>query len=209
MNNFEGPDGERIRQTLINRAPKFGNDIDYVDNLLADAYNEFIDTYSSYKNTRFGRGPIGGGYYAGTSSISANVPQGSSVGAMPDGRKAREPLAEGCSPSHGTDVNGPTAVYKSVAKLPTGRITGGVLLNQKLSPSSLTNEAGIAKLMAMIRTFFNDLHGYHVQYNIVSRDTLLAAKKEPQKYRNLIVRVAGYSAFFNVQIGRASWWETV
>ncbi len=198
MSNFEGPEGERIRQTLINRAPKYGNDIDYVDNLLADAYNEFIDTYASYKNTRFGRGPIGGGYYAGTSSISANVPQGSTVGAMPDGRKAREPLAEGCSPSHGTDVNGPTAVYKSVAKLPTGRITGGVLLNQKISPTSLSNEPGIGKLMAMIRTFFNDLHGYHVQYNIVSRDTLVAAKKEPQKYRNLIVRVAGYSAFFNV-----------
>lgn len=198
MNNFDGPEGERIRQTLINRAPKYGNDNDYVDLLLTDAYNEFIDEYSKFKNTRFGRGPIGGGYYAGTSSISANVPQGSAVGAMPDGRKAREPLAEGCSPSHGTDVNGPTAVYKSVAKLPTGKITGGVLLNQKLSPSSLVNEAGITKLMAMIRTFFNDLHGYHVQYNIVSRDTLLAAQKEPQKYRNLIVRVAGYSAFFNV-----------
>jgi len=198
MSNYEGPDGERIRQMLINRAPKFGNDIDYVDQLLADAYNEFIDEYVTFKNTRYGRGPIGGAYYAGTSSISANVPQGSSVGAMPDGRKAREPLAEGCSPSHGTDVNGPTAVYKSISKLPTERITGGVLLNQKLSPSSLTNEGGIAKLMAMIRTFFNDLHGYHVQYNIVSRDTLHAAKKDPMKYRNLIVRVAGYSAFFNV-----------
>lgn len=196
--NFEGPDGERIRQTLINRAPKFGNDDDYVDQLLNDAYCEFIDELSKFRNTRYGRGPIGGIYYAGTSSISANVPQGSTVGAMPDGRKAREPLAEGCSPSHGTDVTGPTAVYKSLSKLPTGLITGGVLLNQKLSPSSLSKEAGLVKLMAMIRTFFNDLKGYHVQYNIVSRETLLAAQKDPQKYRNLIVRVAGYSAFFNV-----------
>lgn len=198
MSNYEGPDGERIRQILLNRAPKFGNDIDYVDNLLTDAYNEFINEVVKFKNTRYGRGPIGGMYYPGTSSISANVPQGSAVGATPDGRKAGEPLAEGCSPSHGTDVNGPTAVYKSMGKLPNDRITGGVLLNQKLSPSSLANEAGIIKLMALIRTFFNDLHGFHVQYNVVSRDTLLAAKKDPSKYRNLIVRVAGYSAFFSV-----------
>jgi formate C-acetyltransferase len=198
LNNFEGPDGERIRQILINKAPKYGNDDDSVDLLLRDAYGEFIDELSKFKNTRYGRGPIGGVYYAGTSSISANVPQGSSVGAMPDGRKAREPLAEGCSPSHGTDVNGPTAVYKSIAKLPTDKITGGVLLNQKLSPSSLASESGKVKLMAMMRTFFNDLKGFHVQYNIVSRETLLEAQREPQKHRNLIVRVAGYSAFFNV-----------
>lgn len=198
LNNFEGAEGERIRQILVNRAPKYGNDDDYVDLLLTDAYNEFIDELSKFKNTRYGRGPIGGVYYAGTSSISANVPQGSSVGAMPDGRKAREPLAEGCSPSHGTDLLGPTAVYKSIAKLPTGKITGGVLLNQKLSTSSLASEAGVSKLIAMIRTFFNDLKGFHVQYNIVSRETLLAAQKNPEKYRNLIVRVAGYSAFFNV-----------
>jgi len=196
--NFDGIEGEKIRQILINKAPKFGNDIDYVDNLLADAYNEFIDEINHYKNTRYGRGPIGGGYYPGTSSISANVPQGSSVGATPDGRKAGEPLAEGCSPSHGTDVNGPTAVYKSMGKLPNTKITGGVLLNQKLSPSSLAKKEGVEKLEYLIRTFFNDLGGFHVQYNVVSRDTLLAAQREPQKYRDLIVRVAGYSSFFNV-----------
>jgi len=196
--NFEGIEGEKIRQILINKAPKFGNDIDYVDLLLVDAYNEFIDELSHYKNTRYGRGPIGGGYYPGTSSISANVPQGSGVGATPDGRKAGEALAEGCSPAHGTDVNGPTAVYKSMGKLPNSKITGGVLLNQKLSPTSLKSSEGVAKLMYLIRTFFNDLHGFHVQYNVVSRDTLLAARKEPEKYRDLIVRVAGYSAFFNV-----------
>lgn len=198
LSNFDGNQGEIIRNTLIYKAPKFGNDIDYVDELLVAAYNEFIEELSRYKNTRYNRGPIGGGYYAGTSSISANVPQGSSVGATPDGRKAREPLAEGCSPSHGTDVNGPTAVYKSLGKLPNDQITGGVLLNQKLSPDSLAKEEGIEKLIAMMRTFFNDFKGFHVQYNIVSKETLLKAQKDPQKYRDLIVRVAGYSAFFHV-----------
>lgn len=196
--NFEDEEGERIRQLLINRAPKFGNDNDYVDEILVDAYGEYIDEIQNYKNTRYGRGPIGGGYYPGTSSISANVPQGSSVSATPDGRKAREPLAEGASPSHGTDINSPTGVYKSMGKLPNDRITGGVLLNQKLSPASVATEAGEEKLMALIRGFFDDLHGFHVQYNIVSRETLLEAQREPQKHRDLIVRVAGYSAFFNV-----------
>lgn len=196
--NFEDEEGERIRQLLINKAPKFGNDNDYVDDILVDAYGEYIDEITHYHNTRYGRGPIGGGYYPGTSSISANVPQGSSVSATPDGRKAREPLAEGASPSHGTDVSSPTGVYKSMGKLPNDRITGGVLLNQKLSPASVATEEGEEKLMALIRGFFDDLHGFHVQYNIVSRDTLLEAQREPQKHRDLIVRVAGYSAFFNV-----------
>ncbi len=187
-----------MRQMLIHKAPKYGNDDDYIDQLLVAAYDECIDELTKYKNTRYGRGPIGGRYYAGTSSISANVPQGSAVGATPDGRKAGEPLAEGCSPSHGTDLNGPTAVYKSMGKLPNDKITGGVLLNQKLSPSSLAKPEGVEKLIYLIRTFFNDLHGFHVQYNIVSRETLLAAQKNPEKYRDLIVRVAGYSAFFNV-----------
>ncbi len=198
LTNFEGSDGERVRQLLVNRAPKFGNDEDEVDQLLVQAYTCCIDELGKYRNTRYGRGPIGGVYYAGTSSISANVPQGSTVGAMPDGRKAREPLAEGCSPSHGTDVHGPTAVYKSMGKLPNDRITGGVLLNQKLSPSSLATEDGKTRLTELIRTFFNDLKGFHVQYNIVSRETLLDAQRHPEKHRDLIVRVAGYSAFFNV-----------
>jgi len=195
-NNFEGVEGEKLRQILLNYAPKFGNDDDYVDLLLKEAYMYFIEEMDKYHTTRFGRGPIGCGYYAGTSSISANVPSGSVVGATPDGRKAYTPLAEGCSPSSGTDILGPTAVFKSIAKLPTDKIMGGVLLNQKLSPAVIKEEADKRKLMAMLRTFFADLKGWHVQYNIVSRETLLAAKKEPEKYRDLIVRVAGYSAFF-------------
>ena len=197
-NNFEGEEGKKIQDILINDAPKYGNDDDYIDLLLKDAYNIYIDEIKKYKNTRYGRGPIGGVYYAGTSSISANVPQGAGTLATPDGRKAGEPLAEGCSPSHAMDQNGPTAVFKSVSKLPTHDITGGVLLNQKISPQMLSKEEDRLKLISLIRTFFNRLEGFHVQYNVVSRETLLDAQKNPEEYRDLIVRVAGYSAFFNV-----------
>jgi len=198
INNFEGEEGKKIQDILINDAPKYGNDEDYIDLLLKDAYNIYIDEIKKYKNTRYGRGPIGGGYYAGTSSISANVPQGAGTLATPDGRKAGEPLAEGCSPSHAMDQNGPTAVFKSVSKLPTHDITGGVLLNQKVTPQMLSKEEDRLKLILLIRTFFNRLEGFHVQYNVISRDTLVDAQKNPEKYRDLIVRVAGYSAFFNV-----------
>lgn len=194
--NFEGKEGEKIRQLLLNFAPKYGNDDDYVDLLLKDAYMEFINELENYHTTRFNRGPVGCKYYAGTSSISANVPSGAVVPATPDGRKAFTPVAEGSSPSSGTDVLGPTAVFKSVSKLPTDKIMGGVLLNQKLSPASIQKISDKQKLISIIRTFFKDLKGSHVQYNIVSKDTLLAAKKNPEKYRDLIVRVAGYSAFF-------------
>ncbi|MGQ9617213.1 MAG: glycyl radical protein [Spirochaetota bacterium] len=195
-NNFEGPEGERVRQLLLNRVPRYGNDDDYVDKLLVEAYGYFIDEIEKYHNTRYGRGPVGGGYFAGTSSISANVPSGAVVPATPDGRKAFTPLAEGCSPSAGTDRNGPTAVFKSIAKLPTERITGGVLLNQKLSPLAIRSEGDRIKLIYLLRVFFDRLKGWHVQYNVVSKETLLDAKKNPEKYRDLVVRVAGYSAFF-------------
>ncbi|MFT8351685.1 glycyl radical protein [Clostridium saccharoperbutylacetonicum] len=198
INNFEGEEYKKIQEILVDEAPKYGNDDDYIDLLLKEAYDIYIDEIKKHKNTRYGRGPIGGTYYAGTSSISANVPQGAGTMATPDGRKAGEPLAEGCSPSHAMDKNGPTAVFKSVSKLPTRDITGGVLLNQKVTPQMLAKEEDRMKLIALIRTFFNRLEGFHVQYNVVSRDTLLDAQKNPEKYRDLIVRVAGYSAFFNV-----------
>ncbi|MBT6764767.1 MAG: formate C-acetyltransferase/glycerol dehydratase family glycyl radical enzyme, partial [Prolixibacteraceae bacterium] len=195
-NNFEGKEGEKIRQLLLNFAPKYGNDDDYVDLLLKDAYMEFIDELENYHTTRNNRGPIGCKYYAGTSSISANVPSGAVVPATPDGRKAFTPVAEGSSPSSGTDTLGPTAVFKSVSKLPTDKIMGGVLLNQKLSPATIQKDSDKQKLISIVRTFFKDLKGSHVQYNIVSKETLLAAKKNPENHRDLIVRVAGYSAFF-------------
>ena len=195
--NFEGEQNERIR-ALLQAAPKYGNDDDYVDRLVVDAYQVYIDEMKKYHNTRYGRGPIGGVYYAGTSSISANVPQGAGTLATPDGRKAGEALAEGCSPSHAADRCGPTAVFKSVSKLPTKEITGGVLLNQKVTPQLLEKEENRRKLILLLRTFFIRLHGYHVQFNVVSRETLLDAQQHPEKHRDLIVRVAGYSAFFNV-----------
>ncbi|WP_105579507.1 formate C-acetyltransferase/glycerol dehydratase family glycyl radical enzyme [Cronobacter sakazakii] len=195
-NDFEGLTGEQLRQRLINSAPKYGNDDDDVDLLLARAYQTYINELKHYHNTRFGRGPIGGTYYAGTSSISANVPFGAATMATPDGRKARTPLAEGASPASGTDRLGPTAVINSVGKLPVAKILGGVLLNQKLNPSTLDNLRDRQKLMQMLRTFFEVHKGWHVQYNIVSRETLLDAKAHPDKYRDLVVRVAGYSAFF-------------
>lgn len=197
QSDFAGARGAEI-QALLQAAPKFGNDDDYVDGLLVDAYGVAIDEILASKNTRYGRGPIGGTYYAGTSSISANVPQGASTAATPDGRNAGVPLAEGCSPAHGSDVNGPTAVFKSVGKLPTHSITGGVLLNQKVNPQMLAKEADRRKLVMLLRAFFNRLDGFHVQYNVVSRETLLDAQAHPEKHRDLIVRVAGYSAFFNV-----------
>jgi formate C-acetyltransferase len=194
--DFDGLSHEQLRQRLINSAPKYGNDDESVDALLVRAYQTYIDELKQYRNPRYGRGPIGGKYYAGTSSISANVPFGAATMATPDGRKAHTPLAEGASPASGTDHLGPTAVINSVGKLPVGAILGGVLLNQKLNPSTLENDGDRHKLMALLRTFFEVHKGWHIQYNIVSRETLLAAKQHPDQYRDLVVRVAGYSAFF-------------
>ncbi|EKB52315.1 glycyl radical protein [Streptococcus iniae] len=195
--DFAGEEGEAIRQMLINEAPKYGNDDDCADQLVVDAYDTYIDEIAKYPNTRYGRGPIGGIRYSGTSSISANVGQGKATLATPDGRHAGTPLAEGCSPEHSMDKKGPTSVLKSVSKLRTEEIVGGVLLNQKVNPQTLSKEEDKVKLIALLRTFFNRLHGYHIQYNVVSRETLIAAQENPEDYRDLIVRVAGYSAFFN------------
>lgn len=198
LDDFSSPENKKIQEMLIREAPKYGNDDDYVDQLIVEAYDSYIEEIEKYPNTRYNRGPIGGIRYAGTSSISANVGQGMSTMATPDGRNAFEPLAEGCSPAHNSDKNGPTAVFKSVSKLRTNKITGGVLLNQKMTPQMLSTEENRQKLELLIKTFFNRLHGYHVQYNIVSKETLIDAQKNPEKHKDLIVRVAGYSAFFNV-----------
>ena len=198
LDDFSSPENKKIQEMLIREAPKYGNDDDYVDQLIVEAYDSYIEEIEKYPNTRYNRGPIGGIRYAGTSSISANVGQGMSTMATPDGRNAFEPLAEGCSPAHNSDKNGLTAVFKSVSKLRTNKITGGVLLNQKMTPQMLSTEENRQKLELLIKTFFNRLHGYHVQYNIVSKETLIDAQKHPEKHKDLIVRVAGYSAFFNV-----------
>ena len=198
LDDFTSEESQRVQKLLIDGAPKYGNDDDYADQLVVAAYDSYLDEMRKYPNTRYGRGPIGGIRYGGTSSVSANVGQGYGTMATPDGRRAHQPLAEGCSPAHAMDRNGPTAVFKSVSKLRTEQITGGVLLNQKVTPTLLAREENKQKLTMLIRTFFDRLHGYHVQYNVVDRATLLDAQAHPEKHRDLIVRVAGYSAFFNV-----------
>ena len=197
LDDFQSTENKKIQDLLVD-APKYGNDNDYVDQLVVDAYDSYLDEIRKYPNTRYQRGPIGGIRYGGTSSISANVGQGMGTMATPDGRNAYEPLAEGCSPAHNADKHGPTAVFKTVSKLRTEQITGGVLLNQKMTPQMLSTEENKQKLEMLISAFFNRLHGYHVQYNIVSKETLIDAQLHPENHKDLIVRVAGYSAFFNV-----------
>lgn len=188
--------GENLRRLLLNRAPKFGNDDDYVDELANKVYMDFIEEQRKYTTTRHGRGPIGCLSYPCTATISGNVPQGVCVGASAEGRMAGEPLTEGCSPYHGTDTLGPTAVLKSVSKMPNIEITGGNLLNLKFSPSVIQTQAGVKRMMDLIKTFFS-LGGWHVQFNIVSTDTLKKAQQHPEDFKDLVVRVAGYSALFN------------
>lgn len=192
--NFETPESLEVQKLLLS-VPKYGNDEDYVDELAVKAYQTYAKEIVKYKNTRFGRGPIGGNYYLSTSAISSNVPMGAVVGATPDGRKAWMPTAEGASPAQGTDKKGPTAVLKSVSKLPTILITGGNLLNQKFSPDLLEGESQLRRFANFMRTFVA-LKLWHIQFNIVSSEVLKAAQKEPEKYRDLIVRVAGYCAQF-------------
>jgi len=193
--NFEGHEGEQIRQMLLNKAPKFGNDDDYVDEIANEVYMIFIRELAKYKNTRYGRGPIGCISYPCTATISANVPSGLPVGASAEGRYAGEALSEGCSPYHGTDKLGPTAVIKSISKMPNILITGGNLLNLKISPGALETDEGMKRMESLIRTLFT-MGGWHVQFNVVSSEILKKAKKTPEKYKDLVVRVAGYSALF-------------
>jgi len=180
---------EELRQSLINEAPKFSNDDDYVDSLTREAAAVYCREVSQYRNTR------GGVYRPGLYSVSANVPYGLNVGALPNGRRSTTPLADGVSPVHGTEKNGPTAILKSVAKLDHTIVTNGTQLNMKFTPQVLQSLKGKQNLAALVRTFF-DLGGWHVQFNVVSADTLRAAQAQPDDYKWLIIRVAGYSAFF-------------
>lgn len=192
--DFTGLKGEKIR-TLLENAPKYGNDIDYVDSIASDIYDTYINEISKYKNTRFGKGPIGGNYGLSTSGISSNVPMGCVTGATPDGRKAWTPAAEGCSPVQGTDIKGPTSVLKTISKLPNILMTGGQLLNIRFSPDLINNDIGFQKFLMFIKSFIA-IKGWHIQFNIMSTETLISAQKNPEEYRDIIVRVAGYCAQF-------------
>ena len=190
--DFAGSDDLRRR---LRDAPKFGNDIDYVDRIAVDVGAHYCSDVERYTT------PRGGCYRGGLYPVSANVPMGQAVGALPSGRLAGTPLADGVSPAPGADEKGPTAVLKSVAKLDHVAATNGTLLNQKFSPDALGTPEQIRKFMDLNRAYF-ELGGWHVQYNVVSAETLRSAQECPDEFKNLLVRVAGYSAFF-VELDRS------
>jgi len=184
--NFEGH--ERTRLLLWNKTPKYGNDDDYADRILVDVFNAFYEEVNGRKNTK------GGTYRVNWLSTTCHVYFGALTGATPDGRKAFEPHSDGISPVQGADRRGPTAVIKSAAKMDHAR-TGGTLLNQKFTPQLLEGEEGIDRLAHLVRSYFK-LDGHHIQFNVVTAETLRAAQASPEKHRGLIVRVAGYSDYF-------------
>ncbi|MEE0867579.1 MAG: glycyl radical protein [Clostridia bacterium] len=173
----------------INALPKFGNDFDEIDEFARKAAYLYTRPLEKYKN------PRGGSFQAGLYPVSANVPLGAQTGATPDGRLAYTPIADGVSPGAGRDVNGPTAAANSVAKIDHGIASNGTLFNMKFHPSALKGNEGLQNFVALVRGYF-DRKGMHVQFNVVSRETLRDAQAHPENYKNLVVRVAGYSALF-------------
>jgi len=179
---------ERIRQALLNKTPRYGNDDDYADGLLRDVFEAFYRAVDGRRNTK------GGQYHINFLSTTCHVYFGSVTGATPDGRVSGTPLSEGISPVQGADRKGPTAVLRSAGKIDHVR-TGGALLNQKFSPQLLEGEKGIENLASLVRSYFA-LGGHHIQFNVISADTLRDAQAHPERHRDLIVRVAGYSDYF-------------
>jgi formate C-acetyltransferase len=184
--NFDGC--ENLRQRLLNKTPKYGNDDDYADQVMKSIFDAYFDAIDGRPNTK------GGHYRINLLPTTVHIYFGKVVGATPDGRKAGEPLSEGVSPVQGADRKGPTAVIKSVSKIDHVK-TGGTLLNQKFTPQLLADETGMNKFAQLIRTYFR-LDGHHIQFNVVSSEMLRDAQKHPEKYRDLIVRVAGFSDYF-------------
>ena len=184
--DFEGH--ERTRQLLQNRTPQFGNDDDYADDLMRLHFDLFFDLIEGRPNTK------GGEYHVNYLSTTCHVYFGQVTGATPDGRRAHIPLSDGVSPSQGVGKHGPTAVIRSLAKMDHSR-TGGTLLNLKFTPSVLEGEEGLDRLVQLIRGYFH-LGGHHLQFNVITADTLREAQEHPTEHRDLIVRVAGYSDFF-------------
>jgi trans-4-hydroxy-L-proline dehydratase len=184
-NNFDG--AEPLRQILVNRTPNYGNDDDYADLLAQEVFNIYFDSLDGRPNT------IGGHYHINLLPTTSHIYFGSVLGAMPNGRRAQIPISEGISPSQGVDTKGPTAVLKSASKIDHAR-TGGTLLNMKFSPASLAGE-NLNYLVGLIRSYFK-LDGHHIQFNVIDAKILREAQKNPEQYRDLIVRVAGYSDYF-------------
>jgi len=184
--NFE--QNEKIRSKLINDTPKYGNDNDYADEILKDIFEAFYTAVDGRPNTK-------GGYFRiNLLPTTSHVYFGSKIGATPDGRFANLPVSEGISPVQGADVNGPTSVIKSAAKIDHLR-TGGTLLNQKFTPQIFEDEESIDKIVHLVRSYFK-MDGHHIQFNVIDAETLREAQNHPENYRDLIVRVAGYSDYF-------------
>ena len=186
-NNFKGE--EVMRQTIVNRTPFFGNDDDYADDIALKVYDDLIKAIDGKPNIK------GGVYHLNMLSTTCHVYFGKVMGASPNGRLAHKSISDGTSPSHGCDVTGPSAVIRSLTKLDHTR-SGGTLLNQRFLPSLLKTDEDIAKLGSLIRSYFI-LGGHHIQFNIVDTATLKAAQKNPEDYKDLLVRMAGYSDYFN------------
>jgi pyruvate formate-lyase/glycerol dehydratase family glycyl radical enzyme len=179
---------EKLRLSLLNKTPKYGNDDEYADQIMKAIFGAYYDAVDGRPNMK------GGTYRINLLPTTVHVYFGKVVGATPDGRKSTEPLSEGVSPVQGADTRGPTAVIKSVSKIDHVK-TGGTLLNQKFAPELLADEAGLSKLAYLVRTYFK-LDGHHMQFNVVNANTLRDAQKYPEKHRDLLVRVAGYTDYF-------------
>ena len=189
--NFEGARGEEVRQMLVNRSPKYGNDNEEIDLLTRRAIDWFVKELKAYK-------PLRGGAFAPTlQTLTSNIPEGELIGASPDGRRAAEPTSDNVSPAAGTDISGVTAAIKSVAKIEHERHINGTLFNLRVHPSVFEGNQGTSKFSALIRTFF-ELGGQQLQFTLVSADTLREAQEYPERHPNLVVKVAGYSALFNM-----------
>lgn len=186
-NNFESK--EKMRQFIMNRTPFFGNDDDYADSIAVKVYDDLVDAIKGHPNTRGGKTQLN------MLSTTCHNYFGSVCGASVNGRMAKFAISDGTSPAHGADTNGPTSVIKSLGKLDQTK-SGGTLLNVRFVPSLLKREEDLKKLVSLIRTYFN-MGGHHIQFNIVDTQTLLDAQKTPEDYKDLLVRVAGYSDYFN------------
>jgi formate C-acetyltransferase len=189
--DFEGY--EALRHTVLEHSPKYGNDDDYADTITEEVFDTYYGLLNGRPNTK------GGKYRVNLLPTTVHIYFGQVAGALPSGRKAGEPVSEGISPSQGGDRRGPTAVVKSAARIDHAR-TGGTLLNMKFNPQVLAGDESIEKLAHLIRAYFK-LDGHHIQFNVINAETLRKAQQNPEKYRDLIVRVAGFSDYF-VDVGR-------
>jgi len=188
--DFEGY--EDIQKLCLD-APKYGNDDERADGMVGEIFTFIADEFESY-DTKFGPMTVG------MLPVSGNTPLGAEVGALPSGRRAWTPLTDGIGATGGTDMNGPTALLKSVARIPHARYTQGTQLNMKLEPDIMAGDKGLTQMVYLLKSLCT-LDVYHVQFNVVDRETLLAAQRKPKEYRHLLVRVAGYTAFF-VELGK-------